>query len=494
MPEAFFDIVIVGTNLPGLAYGALAAKRGYTVLVLGQDGRPATYTHGNNNLYRQIPLFYGFDSSSAVRGFFRDIGLIAEMRNKPNKLDPHVQLITPGVRLDLGSRQGQLQEEFEREFPDGGDELRRFLTSIQQDAAGLDRLLCDLPMIPAQGFFAKRRLKKYLSQDSTFEDATQPIMFPSELRFASPLAAMVLFLSRLHARPMPAVAVRRLIQHLLAGFYEFPQGIDGLKRLLTDRIIANGGAFWPERYVEQVVLRGKKVVEVSIQRPRRHAGVRLLVANSRVKPFFSLIPPEKQHAGYHTFIKSLQPAYYNYMVNFVVRTDLLPESMARNAIICLHPRQETSGPNVLWVYTEKTEEKAPDDPTTLAVACRVPADELPLEGSGFDELNRRILHSLEWALPFIREKLIEIYTPYVTVDRDTGTSRLDPGEVQEVFADPAHESLELTSVPCQTAYKNLLVLGDHYLGALGLEGAVIAARQAYNWTCDNVVLKQILSK
>lgn len=494
MPEAFFDIVIVGTSIPGLAFGALAAKQGYTVLVLGQDGRPATYSHGDTTLYRQVPLFYGFDSSSAIRSFFRDIGLIAEMRNKPHKVEPHVQFVTPGIRLDLGSRQGQLEEELGREFPAAAGDLRRFLSSIQQDVAELDRLLCDLPMLPPTGFFARRRLKKYLRRDTAFQEAVEPIMFPSELRFASPLAAMVLFLTRLHARPMPALVVRRLIQHLTAGFYEFPQGVDGLKRLFTDRIIANGGAFWPERYVEQIILKGKKVVEVAIQRPRRQAGVRLLVANCQLKPFFSLISAEQQHAGFHTFVKSLQPAYYNYLVNFVVRRDLLPASMARNMVLCLHPRQEASGPNVLWVYTEKTEDRAPEDPTTLVVSCRIPSAELPLEGSGFDELNRKILHSLEWVLPFIREKLIDIHTPYVRLERDTETSRLDPAEVQEVYADAVPNSLELTAVPCETAYKNLLILGDHYLGGLGLEGAIIAARQAFSWTCDNIVLKQILSK
>ena len=129
MPDAFFDIVVVGTNISGLAYGALCAKHGYTVLVVGQDARPSTYTTGSALMFRSNPFFHGFSSSSVLHGFFRDIGMLAEMRNRPEKIDPILQVITPGARFDLSARPEATVEEFRRVFPDAAAELEQFLRS-----------------------------------------------------------------------------------------------------------------------------------------------------------------------------------------------------------------------------------------------------------------------------------------------------------------------------------------------------------------------------
>jgi len=495
MPDAFFDIVIIGTDLAGLAYGALCAKHGYTVLLVGQDARPAIYKVGQAQMFREIPLFYGFSSSLVLRSFFRDIGLLAEMRNRPVKLDPFLQIASPGSRFELSeSRQGN-RDELERAFNGAGDGLMRFIEDACRDAKEMDRFLDELPLLPAAGFWGKHKLRRYLSRHDVFIHGMDPLVFPSELRFSSPLTALLLFLSRLHARPLAPFSVRRFLQHIMAGFYEFPQGIDGLKRLFTERILANGGAYWPERSVEQILLKGRKNADsVTIHRPRRTVGLRLLVGNCPPRSFFSLIPQEQQNPQFHAAIKSMKPAYYNYIVNFAVRADLIPESMGRNLLLSMYPRQEASGPNVLWVYTRLPENYEGDTPATIAVTCRIEARQLPLARADFDRLNERILQSLEWILPFIREKLVKVHTPYITVDRDTDEEKLDASEVREIFDEPYPGCLDLSALPCRTFYKNILIVGDHYLGSLGLEGSVMGARQAFGWTQESVVLKQILRK
>jgi hypothetical protein len=495
MPDAFFDIVIVGTNISGLAYGALCAKQGYTVLVVGQDARPATYTAGDATMFRTNPLFYGFASSGVLHSFFRDIGMLAEMRNRPTKVDPLLQVVVPGARFDLSERPQATMEELERVFPGSAREIEQFLRAATRDAKEMDDFLEGLPPLPVSGFFARRRLRRYVEKSTVYADAMQPLAFPAELRFASPLTSQLLFLSRLHTRPLSPFAVRRLLQHLAGGFFEFPQGIDGMKRLLTDRILANGGAYWPERSVDQIVLKGRKQVEsVVVHRPRRSVGVRMLVGNCSPRLFFSLVPQEQQNPQFHGLIKALQPAWYNYVVNFAVQPDLIPSSLARNVLLSLYPKQETGGPNVLWLHTRMPEGYEAETPATLVVTTRIEAKDLPLEQSQFAALNERITQALEWVLPFLREKLIKIHTPYVALDRDTGEERLDPGEVQELYDLPFDGCLELSAIPCQTCYKNVLMLGDHYLGGLGLEGSILGARQAFAWTQDKVILKQILRK
>jgi len=494
MPDAFYDIVIAGTSLPGLAFGALAAKQGYTVLVVGHDAKPASYAVGDLQVNRVVPLLYGFSTSTAVKSFFRDIGLMAEMRNKPVSLDPCLQVVTPGVRFDVTERPDQNKREIERGIPAAAKDVDHFHRTVAADAPEIDAFLSTLPMVPPSGLWSRFKFGRYLRRHPVAASAQAPPAFPAELRFSTPMGAMALFLSRLQTRPVSPMVLRRMLQHLSAGFYEFPQGIDGLKRLFTDRIVANGGAFWPERSVEQIFVKRRKATEVSIQRPRRTSGVRLLICNTSPRGFFQLIPQERQEPRWHAFIKSLQPAAYNYVVNFVVRDDLLPETLGRNVVLAMDPRQEAAGANVLWIYVEPRDNKTPESPTTLTVSARLAAKDLPLEGPDFDRLNERILCSLEWLLPFIREKLIKVHTPYLAVDRETDRPRLNPQEVQEIFDEPMPGSLDLTAMPCRSSYKNVLVMGEHYLGALGFEGAILAAQQAFAWTCENIVLKKVLRK
>jgi len=495
MPEAFYDIVVVGTGISGLAYGALCAKQGYTVLVVGQDARPATWTAGPAVLFRRLPIFYGFNTSLSVRSFFRDIGLIAEMRNRPQKLEPNLQIVTPGVRVTLSEHFEAVQEELRRAFPDSSNELEKFLRSVPRDSKEMDEFLDELPMLPPDGFWARYKLKRYIARHVGFALAMEPVLFPSEMRFSSPLTSLLLFMTRVHSKPLSPFAVRRMLQHLMGGFFEFPQGIDGLKRLFTERIVANGGAYWPERSVEQVLLKGKKKVEsVAVVRPRRAVGCRMLVANCPARTLLSLIPQEQQNPTFHGAIKAIKPALYNYVVNFAVRPDVLPEGMGRNVMLSMYPKQAMSGPGVLWVYTRRPEPHETDGLATLAVQCRLDTRELPLEKPGFDALNERILHSLEWVVPFVRDKLVQVQTPYLAVERDTEQERLDPAEVQEVYDTPYPGTLELSALPGLSKYKNLLLLGEHYLGALGLEGEILAARQAFAWTRERIVLKQVLEK
>ena len=400
MADAFFDIVIVGTDLPGLAFGALCAKEGYTVLVVGQDARPATYSVGNALMYRSLPLFYGFQSSLVMRSFFRDIGLIAEMRNRPQKLDPFLQVVTPGARFELSERSPSNLEELERAFGAAASELDRFLTSACREAKEMDEFLEGLPLIPVDGFFGRRRLKKYMSKHDVYFDAMQPMVFPSELRFASPVTSLLLSLSRLHGKPLSPFVIRRLLQHVMGGFYEFPQGVDGMKRLFTDRIIANGGAYWPERSTEQILLKGKKQVEsIVVHRPRRTVGLRLLVGNCPHRPLLALVPQEQQNAQFHGAMKAMTPVACNYILNLAVKPDLIPESMGRHMLLSMLPKQETGGPNVLRVFCRMPDVHETDTPATLVVSCRIPAREIPLEKEHFDRLNQQIIHSLEWVLP-----------------------------------------------------------------------------------------------
>ncbi len=493
MPDASFDIVIVGTDIGGLALGAQCARQGYTVLLIGHDGKPNQYTLDKHPMLRELPLLYGFSSSPVIRSLFRDIGLIAEMRNKPIPFTPPIQVVTPGHRYDISLDADQTQAELRREFGDDGRNIERFWRSATGLNNELGEALGDLPLLPQTGFIKKRQFAKKFEGQEVYREAQERLAFPGHLKFSAPMSAILLGMTNLQSAPLSPVSVRRLMQHFAHGLFDFPGGIDGFKRMLVDRILNNSGQYWADRRLESISIRRNRVKELTVQRPHRTLQARVLICNTSPRNFFGLIPSEQQHQNFHGQLKALQPAYYKYVVNFVVPRRIIPQPMGRHVMVVPYPKQELVGANGIWVAVSHLPED-PEGAAVLTVQARLPYRGLPTDVAGFDRLNGEIQHSLEWLLPFLRENLIAVDTPYVTKNPDTGEDRPDPTAHLEIYDEGFPGTLDLSPIPGKTAYKNILLLGSHYLSGLGLEGQFLGAQQAFKWIRKNIVLKQILRK
>jgi hypothetical protein len=174
--------------------------------------------------------------------------------------------------------------------------------------------------------------------------------------------------------------------------------------------------------------------------------------------------------------------------------DIIPEAMEQHTILSLYPEQQHTGPNLLRLNLARPEAPGTTKPAVVTAIARITASELPLQPEQFNDLDNRIVSALEWAIPFIRRHIIWKHSPYVTLDPDTQSPRLDPSELQEVFGTPAEGCLDLSAVPASSAYKNVIYIGEHYLGALGLEGEFLAANQAFKWVAQRIRLKRLLGK
>lgn len=492
MPDASYDIVIVGMDLPGLALGALCARKGYTVLVVGQGSLPGEYPYKKIPLLRRPPLTYGFSTSPAMRAVFQDVGLTAEMRNRPVPLEPSLQLITPGKRLEISQGVDSLLTELKREFPKDAQGIFDFWNKAAPVDARLGDFLMDMPLLPAQGFFGRRRFRKSLAREENQGLVEDRLNFPGNLGFSAPLSAALYQMTSMHSSPLPALAVRRMLQHLSHGLFDFPGGETGLARLFIERIQTSSGQVWPERFVRRLQMKGKNVRELLVELPQKTVRPRVVVVNTNPRRVLSLIPQENQIAAFHGSVLSQKPKWYRYVVNFILPEEALPGPLARHTVLVMDPRQEMETENALWLVTRRP--NADGEPAVVSAFCRIPAERMPTSLQGFQELNLRLRQSVEWLLPFLPERLKEAHTPYLALQKETGQWKPDPAEFQELYAEPLEGTVGLSAIPAHTPYKNVLLLGDSYLGALGLEGAFLGARRSFEWIQETVVLKQVLRK
>ena len=141
MTRAWYHIVVVGTDLAGIIFAALAARQGYRVCVIGQGDEPSRYRVDGHWFLREREVFTGVGVSPAIHRVFSELALGLEMKNRPQPLEPTIQLAMPGVRLDFSRESRILDRELEREFPGAADGVAALDEEARTAALAIDPLL-----------------------------------------------------------------------------------------------------------------------------------------------------------------------------------------------------------------------------------------------------------------------------------------------------------------------------------------------------------------
>ncbi|HOI09157.1 MAG TPA: hypothetical protein PK313_01655, partial [Myxococcota bacterium] len=148
MLKGTYDVVIAGTDLPALVFGALAAKKGYRVLVLGHGGKENAYEVDGYRFVRRPNLLCGFSDSNPIREVFRELALAPEMRNLPRPMTPSCHVVLPDARVELTHIRDILDREIEREYAGRLPAFRDFTDRLVEVEKALEPLLRDTPTLP----------------------------------------------------------------------------------------------------------------------------------------------------------------------------------------------------------------------------------------------------------------------------------------------------------------------------------------------------------
>ncbi len=492
MSDAYYDVVVVGTDLTGLIASAMLAKRNYRVLVLGQGPLGNELVVDGFKCARRPWLFTGFETSGLVKKAFTELALSLEMQNRPKAFDPFYQVVLPGRRVDVTAKEALYQRELEREFSGETERIGQYHRAIRDGNTRLSALFDTVPILPADGFFESRSWRKTVAQalDAGIPDALA--LFPEGHPFRAFALAPLLFSSGCQLSPYSAIQATRLQTHLGRGLYDIEGGVDGLKRVFLDKVKSNCGDVRDRAAVERLVVKRGKVREVVLRDRREVIGTDAVLCNMDVKRFFGLIPQEEQNERYHLKIHELQPQWYLYTLNLVVKAQAIPEGMANTVFQVLSAKRPLEGENLTLLCVDPVGPQ--DDPGTrvISVSTRVLSRNMRPTLEHLAELDQRLIHATRQLVPFLDEHLITTASAWVVTDRRTGERMVDTNLITPIYGTPLEETLETTPIACRTAYKNLLVGSDALYSGLGFEGAFFGALNAFRLTTELVSKKTLL--
>jgi hypothetical protein len=480
----FYDAVLVGLDLTTLLAGALLAKRGFRVLVVGQSQPWPSYAMGALRLPR-APFSLQAPGSPVFARSFAELALRPTLQRRTQPLVPAFQGVLPRHRIDLGGPSELLLPELAREFPAERQAAASLFARIRETSAALDPLLAEELSWPPEGFFERRAFARAV-QDTPLEprlpappsvlEASHPLMqlLAASLRFGDAGAL---------AFDLGARTLRLLDARLTAGALD--EGLTDLYELLIGSIRTHNGSLRLSERVDVLAPRRGMLERLRLLPSDEEIGchfvlwglsvdalARQLEAPALLAPMFAEHGTPSAHA-------------HRYVLNLVLRADALPEGLSRDVLLL--------GDDPLWIEAQRMGGGAY---ARFSVEALLDARALAQSPTLLDAQRERILAALTRLSPFFARHLVLVDSPHdgrapegpaasevATLDP---LQRRGPDTMQVVYAYPQTRVHGCCAMPLRTPIARLLLCNAQVAPGLGLEGRFLTA-----WSAARLVTRTL---
>lgn len=479
MTLRYYDVVVLGRGLGALVAAALLARRDFTVLVVGQEQRGATYRLGERVLLRRaFTLLAG--TSPLFQRILAELAEAQSFRRRAAPLRPMLQLLAPGTRLELPPDMDHVTREIEREFPGilrAATELYGELARV--NAAADEAFERDI-VCPPGSFWERRetgRAMALLPYVRAEADADLLADFPPSHLYRQLAVATALFASDLSALP-PPFAVARLHGAWTRGPVALPGGEEELEQLLVDRIRAHGGRVAFEARAASLHIRRGALAGVVIDGEAEPTGAAFVVSDLDGESLAALSRGEGVHRRAQREWPRVTSGVGRFVVSIVVRGEGVPRPLADESFFlpagvrpALHVQRgpASAKPGEVLLVAE------------LLLAER--------GGVALHEARELVLGIVASELPYLARHLLLVDSPHDglpvwayeggvrrNVERSelTHASRVAEPMVRCLEVDPPGY-LGLSGEPIRGPIERSFLVGPSVMPALGQEGRLLAA-------------------
>jgi phytoene dehydrogenase-like protein len=503
MSGRHYDVIVLGRGIGALLAGALLARRDFSVLVLGQGARPATYRFGTSELQRRSASLLGA-SSPAWRRSLVELAQSQTFRRRAEPLDPMLSVLMPGRRFELAPDLSLFEREIDREFP----EVRRIVDDLYANLARVneqaDRAFAQDVILPPGSFWERRKAASVCDGIPYLDAGTiGPLAdFPQLHPFRGVVEHSVVFATDLAGAPrtLSPFALARLHAVWTRGPVAVPGGEDELVQFLLDRISAHGGTISLSDRIERIYTQRDAVSGVLIDGDTGRTGCEFVLSDGTGEELATLSQGEGVSARARREWPRLEPVEGRFVVSIVARPEGVPTPLGGESLLFSQPMGAPSDPHRPVVRLQRIVPPiAPSGPPraeTLLVAETI----VSLRGGSLPITSAReaTLRTVRQFFPWLERHLVVVDSPHDglpvwayedgvrrEVDRlqlHGGILRPEPMRpLYEVSAPAFHR---LAGEPVRGPIERTFLVGHTVLPALGQEGELLAA-----WSAASLITK-----
>jgi phytoene dehydrogenase-like protein len=500
----YYDVVILGMEPGPLAAGAMLAKRGFRVLVLGGCDDKNRYSCFDYEFQKRPFMLTGADAP-AIRRVIDDLGIQQTWQHLVRKPDPMWQVVLPNARIDIPRDIRRLPREVKREIKDRASGLDDAVEAVGRINGELGKLLFDDFVVPPESFFEKRELSRIEVQN--------PFRLPHGVPGTGRAAMIPEFLLlplRMEtggAKDLHPIVHYRQLGGWLFDCIQLEGGLDAVRNLLFREILGQGGDVHPQLRIQEIEVKKGAVTGVRIHGREELTGCRVVLSHLPITTLAKLIKPSSYTKRFRALQAFEPPGPLGYSLNLGVDAEVIPAGLANTAFLA----NDTGVASAALALDDSSYfedallriEQIPQADKTKAalhVHCIVPPEKAGDIASG--ALRDRILDRMRKLIPYLSNYLRVIHSPYDEFGPIHLKDEVGPIHLKEVEGDapvlphpeevpvlPIHPprkdgALGIGGLPYRSGIKGLILSGMQVVRGIGMEGEMLAA-----WGAARIVRK-----
>lgn len=492
-----YDVTVLGAGVGALAAAALLARRSWRVLVLGHGEKPASYSFDGLPLARR-PFTLLAGASPALTRVLVELAQSQTFRRRVTSVDPMLQVLLPGRRIEMPPATELFAREVDREFP----EVRRVVDELYDDLAATnaaaDGAFEREATWPPGGFWEKREAARAIARLPHLEPDGRELLaeFPREHAYRTVVDVTARFSADCDGE-LPPFAVARLHGAWTRGLSRLAGGEDELTDFFVERIKAHGGEVLLGERAERLVVRSGRVSGVVIDGDEHPTGVQFVATDGPAATLLELAHPYEPSRRAITAMPIVRASSLRFVVTMLVRDDGLPAPLGYEAFVVPAPPG--------WDGAIHLQRSVPDG---APKGCSMLVAETLLSPDGLEETlettRERVLRTLGAFLPFFERHLLVVDSPHdglplwdyrdgghggtrklvdrALLRRTGGTMEAEPMRARYTIEPAGLYGLagEMLRAPLGNAF----VVGRSAMPALGQEGELLAA-----WSVARIITR-----
>ncbi len=490
-----YDVVVLGGSVGALATAALLARRSWRVLVLGQGHQPARYSFEKLPLARRtFTLLAG--ASPALSRVLVELAQSQTFKRRMRNVDPMLQVLMPGRRIEMPPATELFAREIDREFPEVRRVVDELYAELAKTNAAADAVFERDVTWPPGGFWERRETARAMARLPHLGSSARPLLaeFPREHPYRTVVDVTARF-SADQAGELSPFAVARLHGAWTRGL-SCLEGEDELSDFFVERIRAHGGEVALSERAEKLVVKSGRVTGVVVFGDEATAGVQFVVTDGTAASLLELAEPYEAPRRALATLPVVTSAARRFVVSMLVRDEGLPPALGREAFIV--PRAPSLDGAI---HLQRTTPRDAPEHTSLLVAETLLDETEPRELDEMLETARtRVMAALEPFLPFYERHVIVADSPHdglplwdqrtgsrVHVDRSllrrAGVST-SPEAMRALYAIEPTSLSGLAGEMLRAPLGNAFVVGRSAMPSLGQEGELLAA-----WSVARIITR-----
>jgi len=474
-----YDVCVLGSQLGGLAAGALLARRGFRVLHVDHDGLGAAYEDQGYLLPHGPALLPSPRAFPAGEAVLEELSLSADVNRLLEPCAPDLQVLLPRHRLDLWRGDAPRRAELAREFGPDSARIEAAFEGVQRLFDAERPFLEARPPLPPRGLVDRWRLSRARRHSPDGADGGPvPLADLGDHPLAGALRGAYPFLSHMDGAP-PRLGLVRTLGALLRGSHRTPLGDGGLREMLRRRIADSrgdlaGGEDGTSVAESLDVVRGR-VTSVRLADSDDVYSARAFVSATDAQALRRIIPGGGERLAAQ--LDLVKPVRRLLSVNWVLPAGALPSPLGQTVLAA---GSKLGEPLLLQLLPAvRANKKGAAEPMpercVLTAGAFVPARSRDRETEQIAERVLALKAAVEEFLPFFGRQVLHQSVPLLaTAGQKRGSRRL-AHPLYEVGRAPL---LGVSGLPTRSAVPNLFFAGREVLPGLGLEGEFHAALQA----------------